>query len=88
MKKGNTGHLFTMYNSQDNDFLALSLNPVTLEYDGGKIDFKINLKEDEWHMLGISIDGDSVELLVDCDSKNRFRRKNLVIQRDGFTTAG
>lgn len=65
--------LFTIYGEIGEEQLVLSLGRnVSLLYNTNREDknvifFDVDISDGEWHRLGISIKGDSVTIILDCD---------------------
>ncbi|CAB3996808.1 Hypothetical predicted protein, partial [Paramuricea clavata] len=76
MKKGNTGHIFTMYSESSTPVLAIQANPLRLEHKDGVLDLAVedSITDEMWHTIAIAVTEGHVEVLVDCDSANYMRR--------------
>lgn len=77
--------LFTIYGDIGEEQLVLSLGRnISLLYNtnaeekNDAISFGIDISDGEWHRLGISIKGDAVTIILDCDRHiTKKLQKNL-----------
>lgn len=85
--------LFTIYSDSGDDQLALSVGrDVGLFYSTNPDDtdksifFGVNVSDGKWHRLGVSVKGDAVTIVVDCDRQvtKELRRST----RETISTAG
>ncbi len=92
LKKGTNGHIFTMYSDNSTPLLAIKVNPLTLEHKDGEVKFDVEeyIKDEMWHTIAISVSGDNIEVLIDCESVTYLQRKNFAktIIKGGQTLFG
>lgn len=92
--------LFSVYSSDSEEVLMLMVGmEVALYYqdtDGNPeeeslISFGVSIDDERWHRLGVSVKGDSVTLIMDCNQQitRRLRREpGSVIATDGLVLTG
>lgn len=85
--------LFTVYSDSGEDQLALSVGrDINFFYSTNpddtdrSISFGVNISDGKWHRLGVSIKGNAVTIIVDCDKQvtKELRRK----PRETISTSG
>jgi len=88
--------LFAIYSDSGDEQLVLSLGrnisffyKTNLDDEDAPIFFDVNISDEEWHRLGISVKGDAVTIILDCDKQitRELRRKNT-ISITGFVIIG
>lgn len=92
--------LFSIYSSESEEVLAILVgSEIALYYqdmndplsDPILVQFPLNINDEKWHRLGLSVKGDSITLLADCTREitKRFPRKvNATIATDGLILIG
>lgn len=92
--------LFSIYSSQSKKILAMTVGrDIALYYEdpGGcplvmdLHSFGIDIADDRWHRLGLSVKGDTMTLIVDCGqpiTKSLKRRGGVPIAVDGLILTG
>lgn len=86
-----TSILFTIYGDSGEEQLVLSLgrnlsllyNTNASEKNDATIFFDVDISSGEWHRLGISIKGDAVTIILDCD---RYITRKLQRNREKTIT--
>lgn len=88
--------LFSIYSADNKKVLALTVGrDVALFYDDPKgvreYSFGVDIADDRWHRLGLSVKGDSMTLIVDCDqqvTRALNRRSGIALAVDGLILVG
>jgi collagen type V/XI/XXIV/XXVII alpha len=90
--------LFAIYNDSGDEQLVLSLGRnISFFYrtnsddEDVPVSFDINISDKEWHRLGISVKGDAVTIILDCDrqiTRELRRSRKNTISVTGFVIIG
>jgi len=88
--------LFAIYSDSGDEQLVLSLGRnISFFYrtndEDAPIFFDVNISDGEWHRLGVSIKGDAVTIILDCDrqiTRELRRGRKNAISVTGFVIIG
>jgi len=92
-KSTDRGQLFTVYSSDGSLILSIRIGRrVVLQYKGGgngrrdRVRFKLKLDSGMWHRLGISVKGNSVTAILDCNEQDtqEIKRNKVTLKTDGI----